>query len=230
MTEAVSKKDAAVDGLSLWERLGVYIALPIWMFGLVAGALWPTFTLLLFFISPKLATVSLAFLIIAFVTPLSVPCPAPLSRFLAYCTNAAAAYYPVSFHYEDKEEVEATPGPVIIGYEPHSVMPQALSMFSEYPHSEVVKPLAHARTLASSAGFWNPGMRHLWWWLGTRPVSKESFLSQLRKGRTVALCPGGVQECLYMKRGVEVVYLRKRFGFVKYGFGLGELYDPKELS
>ena len=38
-----------------------------------------------------------------------------------------------------------------------------------------------------------PIMRNLWWWLGCRPVSRECFAALLRKGRSVALCPGGVQ-------------------------------------
>ena len=216
MTEAVSDKDALQPELGFVQKLGMYFALPVWMIGLVVGALWLPVTVVCLFIFPKLATLSLGLLLVALLTPLSLPCPKPLARFLAYCTTAAAEYYPVRFIYEDKEEMEATKGPVIIGYEPHSVMPQAISMFAEYPHPEVVAPLRKARVLASSTGFWTPGMRHLWWWLGTRPVSKPSFLAQLRKQRSVALCPGGVQECLYMAHGKEVVYLCKRFGFVKY--------------
>lgn len=218
MTEAVSDRDALQPELGFVQKLGMYFALPVWMIGLVVGALWLPVTVVCLFIFPKLATLSLGLLLVAMLTPLSLPCPKPLARFLAYCTTAAAEYYPVRFIYEDKEEMEATKGPVIIGYEPHSVMPQAISMFAEYPHPAVVGPLRKARVLASSTGFWTPGMRHLWWWLGTRPVSKPSFLSQLRKQRSVALCPGGVQECLYMAHGKEVVYLRKRFGFVKYEF------------
>ena len=37
----------------------------------------------------------------------------------------------------------------------------------------------------------------------------------LAEGTTCALCPGGVQECLYMQEGLEVAFLRKRTGFVK---------------
>ncbi len=33
--------------------------------------------------------------------------------------------------------------------------------------------------------------------------------------RSVAVCPGGVKECIYMQRGQEVAYLRKRHGFVR---------------
>lgn len=102
-------------------------------------------------------------------------------------------------------------------------MPQAMSMFGDQPHPEVVGRLAHARLLASSAGFWAPLTRHLWWWLGARDVSRASFVRQLKSGRSVILCPGGVQECLYMRRGVEVIYLKRRTGFVRcVGGGVGE--------
>ncbi len=37
----------------------------------------------------------------------------------------------------------------------------------------------------------------------------------LSEGTSVALCPGGVRECLYMERGKEVVFLRQRKGFVR---------------
>ena len=75
--------------------------------------------------------------------------------------------------------------------------------------------LAHSRILVSTAGFWAPVMRHLWYWLGCRSVSKENVKKLLSEGQTVALCPGGVRECLYMQRGMEVAYLRKRRGFVR---------------
>ena len=58
-------------------------------------------------------------------------------------------------------------------------------------------------------------MRHMWWWLGCRPASRTVAGNLLSQGNTIALCPGGVRECLYMAPGTEVAYLRKRHGFVK---------------
>jgi hypothetical protein len=40
--------------------------------------------------------------------------------------------------------------------------------------------------------------------------------SLLSKGTSVALCPGGVRECLYMEKGKEVVFLKQRRGFVRW--------------
>ena len=40
------------------------------------------------------------------------------------------------------------------------------------------------------------------------------------------MCPGGVMECLYMERGREVVYLRKRSGFVRLALQAGAPLVP----
>lgn len=98
-----------------WSSPGVYVALPIWIFGLMAGALWPTFTLILLLFAPVLGTISLALLVIALFTPLDIPCPKPVFQFLEYCTVAASDYYPVSFYYDDKEAVEKLDKPAVIG-------------------------------------------------------------------------------------------------------------------
>jgi hypothetical protein len=38
-----------------------------------------------------------------------------------------------------------------------------------------------------------PLVRQLWHWIGTRPVSRSQILQELAAGRSVVLCPGGVQ-------------------------------------
>lgn len=118
--------------------------------------------------------------------------------------------------------------PCAAGYEPHSVLPQAISYFGDYgTFMDFIAPcLARSRLLVSSTGFWAPIMRHLWWWLGCRPVDRKSFRSILKEGRNVALCPGGVQECLHMGAGKEVMYLRKRHGFVKLAIEAGAPLVP----
>lgn len=118
--------------------------------------------------------------------------------------------------FEDKNALRAG-RPYILGYEPHSVIPFFMAAFSEYAaeHASTPPGLTHSRILVSSAGFLAPVMRHLWYWLGCRPVSKPVVQDLLAKGSTVILCPGGVRECMYMQPGTEVAYLRKRYGFIK---------------
>ena len=48
----------------------------------------------------------------------------------------------------------------------------------------------------------------------------------LEQKRTVLIIPGGVAECLEMKPGVETIYLRKRFGFVKVAIQTGAQLVP----
>jgi 2-acylglycerol O-acyltransferase 2 len=48
----------------------------------------------------------------------------------------------------------------------------------------------------------------------------------LERGRSVLLIPGGVAECLRMTPSCEVVYLRKRFGFVKLAMQTGAQLVP----
>jgi 2-acylglycerol O-acyltransferase 2 len=121
----------------------------------------------------------------------------------------------VKIIFEDKDALRAG-RPYILGYEPHSVIPFFMAAFSEYAADASTPPgLAYSRISVSSAGFLVPVMRHLWYWLGCRPVSKPVVKDLLAKGSSVLLCPGGVRECMYMQPGTEVAYLRKRHGFIK---------------
>ena len=52
----------------------------------------------------------------------------------------------------------------------------------------------------------------------------------LEQKRTVLIIPGGVAECLEMKPGVETIYLRKRFGFVKIAIQTGAQLVPAQLQ
>ena len=83
-----------------------------------------------------------------------------------------------------------------------------------------------ARALATPAIFVVPFLRQLWTWLGMDAIDRKSMLRVLRAGRTALIIPGGVAECLEMRRGTETVYLRKRFGFVKLAIQTGASLMP----
>ena len=70
-------------------------------------------------------------------------------------------------------------------------------------------------------GFLIPIVRQLWWWVGVRPVSRSSMRSILQSGKSVVFVPGGIREIAAMKTGVEVVYLKERYGFVKLAIQMG---------
>ena len=71
-----------------------------------------------------------------------------------------------------------------------------------------------------------PVVRHLWWWLGIRPVSRESITRLLQSGKSVVLVPGGVQEIQHMRPGAEVLFLKRRYGFVKLAIQSGAPLIP----
>ena len=62
-------------------------------------------------------------------------------------------------------------------------LPPPCSAFCSYAVDGLPAGLKQTRILASSAAFWAPVMRHMWWWLGIRPVSRKCFATLLGKGR-----------------------------------------------
>lgn len=134
-------------------------------------------------------------------------------RFLTYTLDSAYEYFPINLVFEDEAALQVKQ-PYVIAYEPHSVLPQGITVFSKYGRDKLPAGLHDVRILVSSALFWAAGVRFLWHWLGYRPCSRHIFGRYLDKGTSVAICPGGVQEVLHMDKGKEVVYLKRRKGFI----------------
>lgn len=104
---------------------------------------------------------------------------------------------------------------ICAGLEPHSVLPVAVPAIMN-THAGVLPPSCrNCHSLATSAAFWVPFGRHVWWWLSIRPATRKTFQNLLSRGKTVCVTPGGVQECLYMEPGHEVAFLKKRLGFIR---------------
>ncbi|KAL4451792.1 hypothetical protein ABPG75_007454 [Micractinium tetrahymenae] len=204
--------------------VAVFLTLSFWIAGFIIVSLWWITDIFLVFRWPKIAIGGLLFKLALLAVPLRIEPPGFVHRFLRFSLVAAHDYFPVNVVWE-AEAKEYDEGPFVIGYEPHSVLPQGICMFSEHTEG-LPKGLRNVRILASSAAFWEPVMRNMWWWWGVRPVSRECFATQLKKGRSVALCPGGVQECLFMQPGGEVVYLKKRKGFVRMALQHGAALVP----
>lgn len=59
------------------------------------------------------------------------------------------------------------------------------------------------------------------WWLGGRPATAKVMRAMLEEGASPVLCPGGVRECLFLRHDAEVVFLRKRLGFVRIALQYG---------
>ena len=215
MVAATSLTSSPLRLRQLLKLFKVAMALSIWVLGLILVVAWFLLTLILFSSFPVPCTVSAGLLVALMFAPLDIPPPRFIRRFLHYSLSTAFSYFSLTMIYEDKDALRAG-RPYILGYEPHGVIPFLMAAFSEYAADASTPPgLAHSRILVSSAGFLAPVMRHLWYWLGCRPVSKHVVKKLLAKGSPVVLCPGGVRECMYMQPGTEVAYLRKRRGFIK---------------
>lgn len=134
----------------------------------------------------------------------------------------APQHFPIKVHVEDYAAFDPEKA-YVIALEPHSVLPIGILGIAE--HNRAL-PMKRLKLLASNAIFWTPIVNHIWSWLGLAPATKSTFRKLLRGGTTVAVVPGGVQECLYMTPGEEVIFLKRRFGFVKLAMEAGAPLVP----
>ncbi len=207
-------------------RIATALTLSFWIFGLLAMGSWWILTAVMFIYAPAAAIVSATLLAALVLAPLDIPPPRILQTFFRFTMRAAFQYFPVRVIYEERDALERDERPYIIAYEPHSVLPQGMCAFCEWAVKSPPAGIARARILVSSALFWAPVMRHFWHWLGCRPVSRSVVKNLLAKGNAVALCPGGVRECLYMRPGSEVAFLKSRKGFVRLALEAGAPLVP----
>lgn len=137
-----------------------------------------------------------------------LPVERPFSKWqvklAAYIACVANEYFPVTLcvHEETRKVCDAKGAKVVMGLEPHSVLPISVIAFhdgmKQLPR-ELDKP--NRAALASSAIFRVPLVKHLWSWLGLQSVDKRNMRRLLDEDNSVLLIPGGVQECLLMERG-----------------------------
>nr|XP_024394341.1 diacylglycerol O-acyltransferase 2-like isoform X2 [Physcomitrium patens] len=139
-----------------------------------------------------------------------------------YICKYAPAYFPIKVVFDDENAFDSKKS-YVFAAEPHSLLP--IGIIALQPLSGNL-PVPNLRALATSAVFWTPVVRHVWSWLGVSRVTRKFMTEFLQKGTSVIIIPGGVQECLYMERGREVVYLKKRYGFVKVALETGSLIVP----
>jgi 2-acylglycerol O-acyltransferase 2 len=169
--------------------------------------------------------------VFAAVWPTAPPYPRWGVRVARAVTEGAVRYFPCTIEWEDEPAYLAGAErgvPHLIGLEPHSVLPLSIVAFANYFFYTESTPtcVRDSRALATPAIFVVPFLRQLWTWLGMEPISKEAMLRVLRNGQTALFIPGGVEECLEMRRGTETAYLRKRFGFIKIAMRTGARLMP----
>lgn len=138
-----------------------------------------------------------------------------LGRWLAV---TATEYFHVKMVMEDQEAVE-TCGQAIFALEPHHVLPLSIVSFND-----CARGFTGHKSLGciTSICFKIPLMRHVYTWINAYSVDKKDLIWMLNKGMSPVLCPGGLQEVIYMESPNEcVLYLKKRAGFVKLALQYG---------
>ena len=86
----------------------------------------------------------------------------------------------------------------VLAAEPHAVLPIGLIGLLSSDR------LPNAHLGVTSAIFKVPLLRQVWSWLQLVPANKSDLTALLQAGRSIALVPGGVQECLHIEHGTEV--------------------------
>eukprot|EP00475_Leptophrys_vorax_P037249 TRINITY_DN63978_c0_g1_i1.p1 TRINITY_DN63978_c0_g1~~TRINITY_DN63978_c0_g1_i1.p1 ORF type:complete len:327 (-),score=3.52 TRINITY_DN63978_c0_g1_i1:252-1232(-) len=132
-------------------------------------------------------------------------------RLATFIAKAVPTYFPIKFIYEDHAALDPKQAH-IIALEPHHVFP--ISALALSPSSGLF-PLTNLRILGSSALGLVPLVRHIWRWLGMGAATRKEFVKILASGTSCVIIPGGMQESLLMDETKEVLYLRRRLGFVR---------------
>ncbi|GAX81501.1 hypothetical protein CEUSTIGMA_g8929.t1 [Chlamydomonas eustigma] len=150
-----------------------------------------------------------------------------LQAVMSAIVGSACDYFPINVIIEDEDSLKPTES-YVIGYEPHSALPVGIPSVFSTPSPKLPKFLSRTNfhSLASSVCFMAPFVRQLWWLLGLRPATRETIDRILKARGSVLLCPGGVQECLHMSQEDELVYLKKRQGFVRMAMRHGSSLLP----
>ncbi|CAI7926716.1 unnamed protein product, partial [Closterium sp. NIES-54] len=141
------------------------------------------------------------------VTPVDVE--GPLAQaYRRFIYAVVLRHFPVRMLFHDRTALTFGK-PYVIAVEPHSVLPVGLGAFM--CHALAAGGVAGA----TSAIFRVPLLRQCWQWARLAPATRALLSGVLQRGRPVIIVPGGVQECLFMAPGKEVVFIRQRFGFIR---------------
>lgn len=117
----------------------------------------------------------------------------------------------------------------IFGNHPHAILPfgsmvalnVASSPASKFYGFDSLFPGLSFRTLAATFCFYVPVYRELCLYAGIVDAARYSARRVLRSGKSLMLIPGGATEALYCRPDEDIVYLTKRYGFVKLSLETG---------
>ncbi|KAL7445665.1 hypothetical protein ACHAXM_010001 [Skeletonema potamos] len=181
------------------------------------------------------SSIERAFILALCVASLSLPprWPGPIGRKIGWwMVTQSEKYFGLKTIVEDEQELlQISKGNrgTIYAMEPHDILP-----FAAFSFSPIINRIPGGRNicfLVSSAIFRIPFLRQIYSWAGSLPVDKETFLSRLEAGKSLAFVPGGVKEVLLKLDPLHkprdlVLYLRNRKGFIKLALQTGSPIVP----
>jgi 1-acyl-sn-glycerol-3-phosphate acyltransferase len=103
----------------------------------------------------------------------------------------------------------------VIAAFPHGVFADYRAPMDGILHRALPNTADKCRTLAASVLFRLPLVREIGLWTGCVDARRSVANALLDRGRSVLVVPGGEAEQIRTTRGREIVYLRKRKGFIR---------------
>jgi hypothetical protein len=135
----------------------------------------------------------------------------------------ASEYFHLRTYCEDAAAFTSPTGQYIFGLEPHDVLPLSICNFHTALLDLPLKPLGCITSLC----FKVPLMKHVYTWMTAHSVDKKDIIRALNNGYSPVICPGGVQEVIYLGNEAEcVLYLKRRAGFIKLALRYGHPIVP----
>ncbi|GBG70708.1 hypothetical protein CBR_g8007 [Chara braunii] len=201
------------------RKVQMSIALFIWICGIHLNIM--IIALILWYIRRPIGISLLCVYLTLILIPVSEPSAwaRSLTRFVC---STVVQYFPIKVKIAENASFDPNRA-YVIGLEPHSVLPLATVALSPVLRNS---PVPKIRLLGTSMLKYVPIIRHVWTWMGVHDVSRETFVKLLSDGYSCTLVPGGVQECLYMEKGKEVIFLRARRGFLRIAISTGSPVVP----
>lgn len=130
----------------------------------------------------------------------------------------ALEYFHVKMIIENELELINTKQ-ALFALEPHDVLPLSIFAFND-----ICGGLKQRQTFGciTSVCFSIPLMKHIYTWVNAVSVDKKNMTKLLNQGKSLVVCPGGVQEVTLLENNHEIVlYLKSRLGFVKLAMQYG---------
>ena len=219
---------AAAVAAAVTPTLLTYATLLFWLGGIHLMAL---ISLAALYCLPHPGAGAVLAVLVAFaLLPVRRPHEAWQRRLAAFIACVAHAYFPVSLviHPETLAALGNVKQKVVLGLEPHSVLPLAVIALAEgAPGLPAAVDSRERAALASSTLFRVPLVKHLWSWLGLQSVDRRNMRRLLdAPGGCVCIIPGGAAECLLLEEGNETLLLWQCFGCSKLGCPTADLGVP----